>query len=387
MGGGTTSKTNQQTASTTNTAQNVNTGPYGPTQAPLNNIISAAGAIPGATNTTPTPQQTAAIQGIQGVTDLGANTYNPLTENTIASLYNGGGVSAGLPYVSGSYNQAQGALSPYLNSNYLNPMSNPTLGPALSALNQQITNGATDQFSGAGQNLFDPSGQFGKALGTGLGQGEAGLLLNQYNSNVGAQQNAASTLGNLGNQAGQSIAGITQQGVNNQMAAPNMIGALTNPYQTALQAAQVQAGLPYTNLNAASQFLTPLAQLGGTSQGTGTANQTGTMSGTTTTTTNPLQTAIGAGIGGLGLLSTGTSGGLGGSIGTQLGGWLSDRRAKRDIKKIGTLDNGLPIYKFRYLGSDLVHVGLMADEVEAVAPEAVSVGPLGLKRVNYDKAA
>ena len=383
MGGGTTSKTNENTASTTNTKQNVNTGPYLPTQAPLNNIISAAGSIPGATDITPTAAQNAAIQGINSITNLGANTYNPQTEGVISNLYNGGGVSAGLGPVQSSYNAASGALSPYLSSGYLNPMSNPTLGPALSALNQQITNGATDQFSGAGQNLFDPSGQFGKALGTGLGQGEAGLLLNQYNSNVGAQQNAANTLGNLGNQAGQSIAGITQQGVMNQEQAPNMIGALTNPYQTALQTAQVQAGLPYTNLNPAAQFLTPLAQLGQTGTSTGTANQTGTMSGTTTTTSNPVQTAIGAGIGGLGLLSLGGSN----SIGTQLGGWLSDRRAKRDIKRIGTLDNGLPVYKFRYLGSDLVNIGLMADDVEKVVPEAVSMGADGFKRVDYGRAA
>lgn len=69
-----------------------------------------------------------------------------------------------------------------------------------------------------------------------------------------------------------------------------------------------------------------------------------------------------------------------------LGGLLSDRRMKTDIKRIGTAFNGLPIYTYRYLDDDVFHIGFMADEVEKVHPEAVETGPDGFKRVFYSKA-
>lgn len=65
---------------------------------------------------------------------------------------------------------------------------------------------------------------------------------------------------------------------------------------------------------------------------------------------------------------------------------FSDRRLKTDIKRVGTLDNGLSVYSYRYLDSDMPQIGLMADEVEKVHPEAVAVGSDGFKRVRYDIA-
>lgn len=64
---------------------------------------------------------------------------------------------------------------------------------------------------------------------------------------------------------------------------------------------------------------------------------------------------------------------------------LSDRRLKEDIKQVGRLDNGLPIYKYRYKGGKRFHIGLMADEVESVNPAAVE-SLNGIKFVNYDLA-
>ena len=88
------------------------------------------------------------------------------------------------------------------------------------------------------------------------------------------------------------------------------------------------------------------------------------------------------------------SAGLGGALGTlggaalRAGGWgglfaMSDRRLKTNITRVGTLDNGLPVYEFCYVGSDEVHTGCMADEVEKVVPAAVMTGADGFKRVNY----
>jgi hypothetical protein len=65
---------------------------------------------------------------------------------------------------------------------------------------------------------------------------------------------------------------------------------------------------------------------------------------------------------------------------------LSDRRAKTNIRRIGTADNGLPIYSFKYRWGGPTTIGFMADEVEKLHPEAVStIG--GLKAVNYELAA
>lgn len=61
---------------------------------------------------------------------------------------------------------------------------------------------------------------------------------------------------------------------------------------------------------------------------------------------------------------------------------MSDRGVKRDIERIGSLPNGLPTYRFRYLNGDESHIGVMADEVERLMPDAViEIG--GIKHVNY----
>ncbi|HBO9747891.1 tail fiber domain-containing protein [Pseudomonas aeruginosa] len=75
-------------------------------------------------------------------------------------------------------------------------------------------------------------------------------------------------------------------------------------------------------------------------------------------------------------------------IGTGLGLYalLSDRRMKVDIKRVGQTDSGLPIYTYRYKGQPTVHMGVMAQELQAVKPEAV-VERDGILFVNYAEVA
>lgn len=62
----------------------------------------------------------------------------------------------------------------------------------------------------------------------------------------------------------------------------------------------------------------------------------------------------------------------------------SDRRLKRDIARVGeTPRMKLPLYTFRYLWSDILHVGVMAQEVLAVRPDAVLTDRDGFMAVNY----
>ncbi len=68
----------------------------------------------------------------------------------------------------------------------------------------------------------------------------------------------------------------------------------------------------------------------------------------------------------------------------------SDRRLKKDIKKIGKMDSGLNLFKYRYKwegGDHPEHVGFMSDEVRDVAPWAVAKDSSGYDMVNYSDAA
>jgi hypothetical protein len=57
---------------------------------------------------------------------------------------------------------------------------------------------------------------------------------------------------------------------------------------------------------------------------------------------------------------------------------------KHDVVLLGQLANGLGFYRFAYGGSDKSYVGVMAQEVQHVAPGAVLQGADGYLRVRYD---
>jgi hypothetical protein len=60
----------------------------------------------------------------------------------------------------------------------------------------------------------------------------------------------------------------------------------------------------------------------------------------------------------------------------------SDRRLKKNIKRIGTHVLGIGLYTWDYLWGEPFS-GVMADEVEQVMPEAIVMHPSGFKMVNY----
>lgn len=78
-------------------------------------------------------------------------------------------------------------------------------------------------------------------------------------------------------------------------------------------------------------------------------------------------------------------GGLFGLLGTGLTAGIkySDRRLKTDVRRVGSLDNGLPVYAYRMIGSLVTEIGVMADEVEDKFPDAVHQQPNGFKMVDY----
>jgi len=225
--------------------------------------------------------------------------------------------------------------------------------------------------------------------GAGLQQQAAGTLGSQALQGAGLQQSAAGTLGNQLLQGGalqnailQNLSGAYGQGVQQQLGALALAPQMQQlPYtdlsqmysggatQQALQQASIndqiqrwnyQQQLPYQMLN---QYL---GQVTGNYGGTSQLNQP--------ILSNPTANVLG----GIGSLAS-----IGGSVFGPLGLFGSDRRIKKDIRVIGTIPNGLPVYAFKYVGADTTNIGLMADEVETVHPEAVVTGPLGIKMVDY----
>ncbi len=75
-------------------------------------------------------------------------------------------------------------------------------------------------------------------------------------------------------------------------------------------------------------------------------------------------------------------------VGMGVGGYMSkfsDRRLKKNIELAGRdKRTGLNLYEFEYINGDGTrYLGVMADEVELVMPQAVSVMDNGYKAVNY----
>jgi endosialidase-like protein len=65
--------------------------------------------------------------------------------------------------------------------------------------------------------------------------------------------------------------------------------------------------------------------------------------------------------------------------------FVSDARLKRDIALVGRLKDGLGLYRYRYLWDDTIYVGVMAQEVAFIHPDAVIEGTDGYLRVNYSR--
>lgn len=153
-------------------------------------------------------------------------------------------------------------------------------------------------------------------------------------------------------------------------------GASTGAYGVAVNAGN-SAG---SNTSAPGLAYSQMATPGINAVGTGLGQQIqglGSMLNSQTNVYNQSQNAQGE----LGGAVLGTAGRIGAAL--PWGTILSDRRLKRDIRKIGETRDGLNLYEFEYKWGGGRQVGVMADEVEKVMPEAVMTGADGFKRVNY----
>lgn len=351
---------------TTNSAQS--SAPWAAAQPMLQSILSTMGGL----NLNPSSAQTSAAQNLQTAAG-GLPTFTNATPD-VNTLLSGGGASGFAPLFQGAYNTFQSGIAPLTNPNtMLNPWNTPGFGTAMNTLNTDITNQINSSAAAAGRSDSPDAEQ---ALARGLSQGEGGLIQSQYNTNVGNLLGANQSLFNAGTGTAGNLAGLNQTTLQNMLggitAGMQLPGLLMGPAQAQFGAANAGAQLPWQNLGWAASLVDPIAALGGQSSGTQ----------TTTSSTNPFTTGLGALFGGMGAL-----GSLGGTGGLPALLALSDMRAKEDIKPVGMLFEGTNVYAFRYKGDPThrTHIGLMAQEVEQSRPDAVhEIG--GVKFVDYGKA-
>ncbi len=175
-------------------------------------------------------------------------------------------------------------------------------------------------------------------LAKGLSSGLAQLEDNAQNRAIGAAQ----ALPGIGNYATGQVNFLDQLGQGRQQHEQSGINADMLRHQQA-QTVEMDALRNYMALT------------------TGTGSQFGVQSATTS----------GGGVGPMGILG----------LGLQAAPLFSDRRTKEDIKRVGQMDDGTPIYTYRYKGGATYYMGVMADEVKN--PKAVTTLPNGLQAVYY----
>jgi hypothetical protein len=331
-----------------------------------------------------TNQQIAPLTNEQNAAIGGINSYANAAQGGISAAEGLVGQSTGL--LSGAAGLYQNAAQP-LTTNQINQYMSPYTQDVVNATeaqfnlqnaqqqNQVVGNAASvgalggnrigvaqAQLAGQQQANEAPviAGLYNQAYTTGLGTAEQEFQQNPMAAAAGlgntaaGYSNAAYGLGSLataGQNAGLQGAGAQFQAGTAQQQTQQAID--TNAFNYYL----MQAGYPEQMLNWESGIVSGVGSLMG---GTGYSTTTGPP---------PNQTAqyLGLGLGALGV--------------------FSDRRLKENIRIVGHLKDGQPVYRYNYKGdpNKTIHVGLMADQVRKSHPEAVHRYG-GFDAVNYGEA-
>lgn len=352
----------------TTTQQSSSTSPWTPAMPLVNSLLSSYGGL----NAGVTGDQSNALASLKAAAAAIPN-FGGSAADAISRLFSQG--ATGSPGQVGMLNDAYGTLQRNLNPTAaganLDPYSTPGFGDAVKTMIQDATNQVKGVYSGSGR---DPSGagSFAQSLGRGITSGVAPTIASQYGANYRNMIDA--------NNALFSGAGSTSSSLNNLRSADNAttMAALTGagsipglysaPAMAQYGAANLGYGQQYQNLAQLLQPSVALAGLGSNSTGTGTSTQTSTPS---------MMSGIGSLLG---------AGGTALQMAPSVMALFSDRRLKEDAEPVGKLNDGQTVWKYRYKGGQAEHLGLMADEVRKVRPEAVIRHPSGFDMVDYRAA-
>lgn len=293
-------------------------------------------------------------------------TYYP--NSTVASMSPWTTGALGAQYQRGAYgspvtNAAQGQAWSTLNGDGFN---NPALTSAINYATAPVEAAVNSAFSSAGRY---GSGSHENELARSIGDISSNMAYQNYNNERNRQMQTMAFAPSL---AQNDYFDINQAGA---------AGSALDAYNQA----QINADVERFNYGQDADWRR-IQDFLATVQGVA---PTGSQS-VSRTTPNAFSTALGTGLGTAGILNMlGLFGGGGAGAGATLGalgaGLLSDERVKENIEPVGMLHNGLNVYSYNYIGDPTTQIGLLAQEVEQVHPEAVGrIGPF--KTVRYDLA-
>ena len=300
---------------------------------------------------------------------------------------------------SDAWNRAVNNLDLQRRGDYTNAYNN-SVGLGNAAEAQLYGQGLSSNQNAFGQNAAD-AGMKNQAAGI----NDSYALNNAQLANQAAGINNSYNLNNaqLANQAQSQLfnQNTSQAAQQNAAAGQSFNQSLTNQ-QWQDQLANQSVTQPLNTLNAlrnGAQVAAPQfgATPGATIAGTNTAqiaqnaynNQLGVYNsqvGSQNQMTGGLFGLGAAGIGAYGSMMAGS-----GASAAALAAGLSDRLAKDNIVRIGERPDGIGIYSFTYKPQfhgeygDGMYIGVMADEVEKVMPEAVLTHSSGFKMVDYGR--
>lgn len=286
-------------------------------------------------------------QAASGQNSGNVGSVNNAASNYVTNTANGAGLNSN----PGNAAFSQFANGSMMNNPYMQGMAN---AAGTNIINQYQTATApqtTSQFEGAGRYgsgaMMNQQNIDQQGLATQLGNAQNNLYGSMYNTNMGNMLSGAQGLSGNYNTAAQQQLGAASLAPGMAQSNLGTISALGN--MGALQQSQQQA-LNQSPFTLAGQYQNLIGQNYGSSG-----------SQTTPYYTNPLGQIAGIGLAGASL--------------------MSDRRLKENIRRIGQLPSGLPIYAYNYIGGG-AHIGVMADEAKQMFPSAVTnVG--GFDAVNY----
>ncbi len=250
-------QTQQQQSQTTN--------PWEPTIPALKTLIGQLNTQTGLTQLT--GNETGALDQLMANAQSSGQYTKPLQD--IASNVMGQDRSG---YATGAYDAYKQQVDPYLQSDYLDPYKNPAFQNYLQTTTNDIQNRVNGMFAGSGRDM---SGANLQTLARGITEGTAPIFANQYNQNVATQRGAQDNLYSAGNTTAGVLSGMDQSRLQTAQGAADTALAAQNYAPNSILGASAQArALPLSNIGNVASLLTPLAGLGGTSQGTssGTAN-------------------------------------------------------------------------------------------------------------------
>lgn len=344
-------------SSSTQTQQS-QTAPWAAAQPMLQGILAQLNT--GLNNTGLTTAETGAINTLES--NAKGNPYAGQIGDYAQSLLNGGGAEAQAGNLRDNLGAFRSQLTPYANGSMIG--NNPALAAQLAQIKDDVANSVNGQFAAAGRDL---SGANLMAYGRGVAAGQAPVIAAQYNQDVANQLSAANAIYNAGNTTAGALSGLRQNYLANQgqgvTAAQSALDAQNYGANATLAAEAQRRGIPVQALGLLAQIGVPIAQLG--NQSSGTSTKIDQMSGA------DQFSKIASGINNL--------------VGSFKTFFPSDCRLKEDIAQVGTLFDGTPVYGYRYKGAPAYHVGLMAQDVEKIAPHAViEIG--GYKAVDYRAA-